>query len=345
MLSMCSQTYLNADADQQAKITLLRLPQTYPDSPERIELVETHMSWVFLTDRHAFKLKKPVQYDYLDFSTLAARKSSCEEEVRLNQRLAPGMYLGAVPLAVDRQGKVRIGGQGAILDWLVKMRRLPAERMLDYRIRHHLLQPAELRAAAEWLANFYRDCTAEEISGGEYRERYLTDVRANYKALVRPHCELPAAPAGRVRDTQIALLETAPELFDQRAVQGRIVEGHGDLRPEHVCLESPPVVFDRLEFNRSFRIVDAADELAGLSMECDLLDAPQVEGELFDAYGRITGDRPSPQLVMFYKAHRACVRARLAIWHLRNGERSTWPRWCAVARTYLEHAESYVGTL
>jgi aminoglycoside phosphotransferase family enzyme len=108
-------------------------------------------------------------------------------------------------------------------------------------------------------------------------------------------------------------------------------------------VESPPVIFDCLEFNRSFRIIDAADELAFLSMECERLGAPQVEQELFGVYRRITGDHPPPALVYFYKAHRACVRARLAIWHLRDLEKSVWPRWRAVAAEYLRLAESYGG--
>jgi len=146
-----------------------------------------------------------------------------------------------------------------------------------------------------------------------------------------------------VHDAQNEFLQRAPELFDRRAMEGRVVEGHGDLRPEHVSLESPPVIFDRLEFNRSFRIIDPADELAFLAMECERLGAPQVEQELFGVYHRITGDHPPLQLVHFYKAHRACVRARLAIWHLRDLEKSVWPRWRTVAGEYLRLAESYAG--
>ena len=329
--------------DQETKVALLRQPQTYPEKPARVDVVETHMSWVFLTPQHAFKLKKPVRYDYLDFSTLAARKKSCEEEMRLNQRLAPDVYRGVVALTMNARGEMQIEGQGEVVDWLVKMRRLPAERMLDYRIRHNLLEFAELHGLAEWLAYFYRECIPLKMSGEEYHRQYEDNIRINHEALADPAYGLSAALIESVHEAQKSFLQRAPELFSRRAAEGRIVEGHGDLRPEHVCLESPPVIFDCLEFNRSFRIIDAADELAFLSMECERLGAPQVEQELFGVYRRITGDHPPPALVYFYKAHRACVRARLAIWHLRDLEKSVWPRWRAAVEEYLRFAESYGG--
>jgi aminoglycoside phosphotransferase family enzyme len=126
---------------------------------------------------------------------------------------------------------------------------------------------------------------------------------------------------------------------------GRVVEGHGDLRPEHVCLLEPPVVFDRLEFNREFRLVDAADELASLAMECERLGAPIVGVELFEHYRDATGDRPPDGLRNFYAAYRACLRARLAILHTRELPASAWPRWQALATGYLRLARRHVAWL
>lgn len=329
--------------DQEAKVALLRQKQTYPEKPARIEVIETHMSWVFLTPRHAFKLKKPVRYDYLDYSTLAARKKNCEEEVRLNQRLAPGVYRGVVALTLDTRGAARIEGQGEVVDWLVKMRRLPAERMLDYLIRHQSLGPVETHAVAEVLAHFYRECAALKIGAGEYLSRYERNVHVNHDALANPLYGLPVALVEAVHAAQKKFLQCTPALLDRRTAEERIVEGHGDLRPEHVCLESPPVIFDRLEFNRAFRVVDAVEELAFLAMECERLGAPRIEEEFFAVYRRITGDYPPPQLVCFYKAYRACVRARLAIWHLHDAAENAWPRWRHVAEEYLLLAESYTG--
>lgn len=331
------------EPDQEARIAFLRQPQTYPEKPARIETIETHMSWVFLTPQHAYKLKKPVRYDYLDFSTVAARKRNCHEELRLNQRLAPGVYFDAIPLALDRHGQMRLGGEGKIIDWLVKMRRLPKERMLDSLIRQSILEPMETHAVAEVLARFYSESAALDLEGEEYRRLYEHKVRANHEELANPAYGLPAALVESVHRAQTDFLLHSPELLECRAADGRIIEGHGDLRPEHVCVESPPVIFDRLEFNRAFRLIDPVDELAFLAMECERLGAPQVEPELFGAYRRVTGDYPLPPLVYFYKAHRACLRARLAIWHLRDLGRHVWPRWRAMAEEYLRLADSYGG--
>jgi len=332
-----------AAPDLDAKVAWLRLPQNYPDRPARIDVIETHMSWVFLTSQYVFKLKKPVRYEYLDFSNLAARKKYCMEELRLNQALAPGVYLDVVPLARDAEGNLRVEGQGVVIDWLVKMRRLPAERMLDFLIERGTLQPAEVHAVAESLAHFYKRSEPIGMSGEEYRELYANKIRVNRAGLTDPVYELSADMINAVHDAQEKFLVRSAEFLSHRAADGRIVEGHGDLRPEHVCLESPPIIFDRLEFNRAFRIIDTADEIAYLAMECERLGAPQVEPELSGVYRRITGDHPPPVLVYFYKAHRACVRARLAIWHLRDLEKSAWPRWRAVAREYLRLAQDYCG--
>jgi aminoglycoside phosphotransferase family enzyme len=329
--------------DREARIAFLRQPQAYPEKPARVETIETHMSWVFLTPRHAFKLKKPVRYDYLDFSTVAARKMNCEEELRLNRRLAPEVYLDVVPLVLDSHGEMHLGGQGEIIDWLVMMRRLPAERMLDYLIRTRALEPMDTHAVAEVLARFYRESTSIGISGAEYHRLYEHKVRMNHGALSDPEYGLSAALVEAVHQAQRQFLVHTPELLEHRATDGRVIEGHGDLRPEHVCVESLPVIFDRLEFNRTFRLIDPADELAFLAMECDRLGAPQVEPELLGAYRRFTGDYPPPRLIWFYKAQRACLRARLAIWHLRDLAPNAWPHWRAVAEEYLRLAESYGG--
>lgn len=115
----------------EAKVEFLKRPDIYPDKPRQVEAVETYMSWVFLTDNYACKLKKPVRYEFLDFSTVDARHQDCDEEIRLNRRLARNVYIGAVPLTADAAGNMRLGEDRTAIDWLVKMRRLPVEKMLD----------------------------------------------------------------------------------------------------------------------------------------------------------------------------------------------------------------------
>ena len=335
----------NKQASTEDKVARLRQASCYPGCPQRIDAIETHMSWVFLTDEHAYKLKKPVRYDFLDFSTLEARRSDCNEELRLNRRLAPDVYLDVVPLTIDDTGMISVQGHGEIIDWLVKMRRLPAERMLDFTIKHKTLQEADVRDLAHLLASFYQHCPSIKFIAMQYRQEYGRQVSANLYALAEARHGFSETHLKGIHDALLEFLRCEAGLFDYRAEQGRIVEGHGDLRPEHVCLEPVPVIFDCLEFNYPFRIVDVVDELSFLAMECDLLGAPNVGLVLFEVYGGICDDHPPLRLINFYKSYRACLRAKLAIWHIRELDPSGWPPWHDRANNYLFMAEQYARQL
>jgi aminoglycoside phosphotransferase family enzyme len=300
------------------KVAFLKRPESYPEGPERVETVETHMSWVFLTDRFAYKLKKPVRYPFLDFSTLGARRRDCQEEVRLNRRLAGDVYVGIVALTADSDGNLQLGGDGETFDWLVEMRRLPARRMLDQVIGSRAVRKTDIRRVAKKLAEFYKGSRPVEIEPCEYRQRFQVDVAANLRELVTPEYRLSGATAKRVAAAQLELLGCEPELFAERVRDGRIIEAHGDLRAEHICLGPEPLIIDCLEFNRDFRILDPVDELAFLALDCERLGAPWIRDLLLEVYGRTTGDRPAQRLLHFYTSYRACLRAKIAIWHLRE---------------------------
>jgi aminoglycoside phosphotransferase family enzyme len=327
------------------KVALLKDPRTYPHKPTRIDTVETHMSWVFLTDTHAYKLKKPVRYDFLDFSTLGAREWNCREELRLNPPLAPDVYLAVVPLAIGPAGALRLEGEGAVVEWLVKMRRLPAEQMLDHVIRAHRLHEPDIERLAQVLMAFYRNAPPVAMTSSAYRKQFERMIELNRAVLSMPRYRLSANVVARTHDALSETLASDPDMFGRRVHDGRIVEGHGDLRPEHVCLEERPVVFDRLEFNREFRLLDAVDELCFLAMECERLGVPAVGRVLFNAYRAATGDDPPERLRCFYSAHRACVRARLAVLHTDELEPTAWDKWLGSARKYLNLAEGYCRAL
>lgn len=331
----------------EAKLGFLGRPDAYPEAPSRVDAVETHMSWVFLTDSHAYKLKKPVRYDYLDFSTVEARRLDCEAEVRLNRRLAAEVYLGVVPLVLDAAGRLSLGGAGETVDWLVRMRRLPADRMLDHLIRNGTVKQPEISELARRLARFYAALPAEPLAPAAYRQALAGRIEDNLRELGSPEFGLPRdLPAGLAR-FQLRFLQGHADVFDQRVQAGRIVEGHGDLRPEHVCLLAAPVVIDCLEFNREFRILDPADELAYLALECERLQAPHVARWLLEGYGEASGDAPPEALLHFYQSCRAVLRAKLALWHLRDDGRHLPGKWIATAKEYLElalrHADAAGG--
>lgn len=330
-------------SDLAAKVAALRDPASYADHPA-VEAIETHMSWVFLAGPCAYKLKKPVWREYLDFRTLAARRHFCEEEVRLNAALAPDTYLGVVALNRAPGGTLHLAGSGEAVEWLVQMRRLPRRRMLNEVLGERALSAELVADVAALLANFYRTGPAVETDGPVYRRRLAQRLDDNAAVLGDPAFGMGAV-AGPVDLRLRAFVDQFPRLLDLRAGGGHVIEGHGDLRPEHICLESPPLIFDRLEFNRDFRIADAADELAGLGMECERLGAAFAGDLLFQQYEAATGDRVAPALRDFYAAYRAGVRARLAILHTRDNERPLWPHWRQLAVDYLRLAAEHAARL
>jgi aminoglycoside phosphotransferase family enzyme len=326
-----------------AKVAFLRNPLSYPEATGRVDIVETHMSWVFLTDRNAWKLKKPVRHSYLDFSTVAARRFYCDEEVRLNGRLTQHVYLGTVPLTADARGRLRLGAGGTVVDWLVKMRRLPADRMLDRLIRTDSAQPADIRTVVGMLCRFYRECERVPMAPPDYRERFAGGIADNLRELRTREFALPIAMIEPACARQRSFLEQAATIFDGRAASGHIVEAHGDLRPEHICLEPQPQIIDCLEFSRDFRILDPADELAFLALECERLGAPWIRQVIFATYAELAGDSPPDALVHFYQSYRACMRAKIAIWHLKDPALADPSKWTAQAHDYLRLAAEHVA--
>jgi aminoglycoside phosphotransferase family enzyme len=336
-------TYRTFDHDTEAKLAFLAQPAAYSDRPRRVGCIETHMAWVFLTDRHAFKLKKPVRYEFLDFSTVEARRQDCAREIELNKRLAADVYLEMVPLSVSADGLLRLGGDGEIVDWLVKMRRLPRERMLDWQLEHGNPTSAELRPAALLLAEFYQNAQPLEVEPQTHLQDLENAIRENILALSLPMYELPIDVVRRVTDGQLEFLDKQAALVRGRVRDQHIIEGHGDLRPEHICLVKPPVIIDCLEFRREFRIVDPVDELAFLTVECCVLGQTWV-GELFlRIYSEVTDDHPAIRLFEFYKSQRALLRAKLAVWHLGDTEVRDAGKWLPRARHYLKLASEFLS--
>ncbi len=292
-------------------VQALARPEAYSNAPSRVEVKETHISWVFLADELVFKVKKPVRFDFLDFSTADARHRACLDEVRLNRRLAPGVYLNVVPVTETPGGGFRFGGEGATVDWAVRMRRLPDDRMLSSVIERGDVRPEQIDQLVETLARFSASLSPEPIAAHEYRERYFRLVWDNRRELLAVSHHLSENTIKFIHAIQLQTLFLRADLFDRRVAAGLIKEGHGDLRPEHVCFTDPPVVFDCIEFEKSLRQLDVADDLAFLIEECDYLDSGWIGDRLIERYEQSTGDAPN-ELWSFYKSYRACVRAKVA---------------------------------
>lgn len=323
------------------KVAFLRRPESYPGRPAAIEVIETHMSWVFLSEASVYKLKKPVRRAFLDFTTLESRRRNCEREVELNRRLARDVYLGIVPLTCPARGGFELGGEGTAVEWLVKMRRLPAHRMLDHAIRAGTVRREDLRKLTDCLARFYRRAERVATSVQAYRGRFLEGIEETRRELAEPHYGLPAPQVEHLAAAQTRFIVECGGMLDARALEDRIVDAHGDLRPEHVCLNAEPRIIDCLEFKRELRLLDPADELAFLAMECERLGAAALGGKILDQCLTAGGDRAPDALISFYKTYRACLRAKIAVWHIADHEIQGTEKWRERGLEYLALAEKH----
>lgn len=325
------------------KVRFLSDPASYPQPPDKIETKETHMSWVFIADDWVLKLKKPVSRSHLDFSTVEARKFFCEEEVRLNRRLAHETYRAVKPLYCDDAGELTFQQSAHVIDWLVEMRRLPADDMLDARIAANRVSPAEISAIVDRLARFYIGGSPEIADGGAYIRHLLGEHEINRALLTRPEFELSGVAA--LLDGVGVDLDEMRGVIESRIARGRIVEGHGDLRPEHVCLVTPPQIIDCLEFNRSMRIIDPYDEIGYLALECEVLGADWIRPLLLSALERELGDRPDDRLLALYGRFRALMRARLCLVHLLEHPVREPKKWRPLALAYLTQARRHPSVI
>jgi uncharacterized protein len=237
---------------------------------------------------------------------------------------------------MDRQGNLQLNGHGKTVDWLVHMRRLPSDRMLDSLVARDEVSKKDVLKLASMLANFYKKAAPVSVSSSRYRKRLAADLESARRDLTRPQCGLDRDLAESVIRWQLDFLDKNSDLLEARVREGRIIEAHGDLRPEHVCLEAQPVIIDCLEFNRSLRILDAVSELAFLALECERLGAPEIGEQLVTVYREQTGDWVPNALLEFYRAYHAAVRAKIAIWHLKDDDILDEAHWVAKAEQYLK---------
>lgn len=298
-----------------ALIDAMRRPEMYPNRPPSVELRQTHISCAFLAGEYVYKIKKPVHFSFIDAATLARRHHLCLEEVRLNRRLAPDVYLGVVPI-VSRGGHLMLdesGADGPVQEYAVKMRRLAEAAMLDRMVAAGGVSVSQVRAIATRLAAFH--------AAASDAKAWLYGSAAAVWRLVRGNLdELELDCAGMLCRDALAELErfvgAAVELrwslLNQRARGGRVREGHGDLRCEHVSLADNSVrIIDCVEFSEGLRYVDIASDLAFLAMDLDRLGACELSDELVAAYRETSGDAGLALLLPLYKLHRALVRAKV----------------------------------
>lgn len=325
-------------------IEALLRPECYSHPVESVELVETHISWVLLTGQYAYKIKKPVDLGFLDFSTLDKRQHFCEEELRLNRRLAPQIYLGVVPVAGTAY-QPRLGGAGETIEYAVKMRQFAQEMQLDRVLVRGDLRPAHIDSLAEALARFHGSIlvAGHGMPFGE-PAAVLAPMQENFEQ-IRPRVDASLHEAlSRLERWTQSRYQRLALLLAERKRTGFVRECHGDAHLANMALLGNEVVlFDCLEFNDNLRWIDVISELAFAAMDLDDRGREDLAWRLINRYLEHTGDYAGLRLLRFYQVYRALVRAKVAAIRLGQSdiEAHSRERSAQDLRSYLALAERY----
>ena len=328
-----------------ALVEVLLKPETYAHHPQKVELVQTQMSFLFLTGDYVYKVKKPVNLGYLDYTTLEKRRFFCQQEIELNRRLCPDAYLEVVPI-VNRRGQIYLGGEGEIIEYAVKMKQLPADRMMDKLLPQNLVTEEMVARVAEKLAAFHdKAVTSPEISAYGKPGAIKINTDENFAQTEKYiDISIPSNKYNKIKAYTDNFTKSNKSLFDKRVKDGKIKDCHGDLHAAHVCLANGICIYDCIEFNDRFRYGDVASEVAFLAMDLDRFRHADLSQAFVNAYVRFSRDKELPQLLNFYKCYRAYVRGKVSSFMLDDPYISAEEKTgvLAAARRYFELAESYI---
>ena len=324
-----------------ALLQFLLDPRSFGEGIDDVEVVESHMSLVFLAGDHAYKMKKPIAFDALDFRTLEKRRLNCEREVTLNRVLSPDIYQGLEPVTRGPDGRLHLGGPGQAVEWLVVMQRLDEDRLLDHAIAKGTVSRREVESLIDILCGLYAQPLDNPPSADEILSEWSTSMERTAKSLRRADFGLPQGRVGEVLSALAQFLDEHEDVVRTRIEAGWIRECHGDLRPQHVYLGPPVQLIDRLEYDARLRLRDPFEEIMDFAVECERMGAAWIMPMLVGGVSDCLGDRPDPRLIGFYGGMRASLRARFAIEHL-EGRRGSPEQWRARAIASLDLARNYV---
>jgi aminoglycoside phosphotransferase family enzyme/predicted kinase len=299
--------------DTRLHIDALLDPSQFDYPTKAVRLLETHISWIILTGQFAYKIKKPVNLGFLNFSTLALRKHYCEEELRLNRRLAPQIYLDLVPIT-GTCSQPRLAGEGVVIDYAVKMREFPQSGLLDRVVSEDGLSDSQVDALAEQIAEFHSRASPVQPEGAlSHAESVAMTVDENLNQLQPLLSPAEAGALESLRQWNHKSVSSNIKLFDERLRDGYVRECHGDLHLGNIALvDGKAVIFDCVEFSRDFRCIDQMSDVAFLTMDLDYHAKPALAWRFLDQYLQRTGDYRGLALLRYYQAYRAAVRSKVA---------------------------------
>jgi aminoglycoside phosphotransferase family enzyme/cytidylate kinase len=326
--------------DQREIIEFLSSPMAYGHDATPVERIETHSSMVFLTGNRAYKLKRAVKYDYLDFSTSSKRRECCEAEVALNRRTAPGLYLGVVPVTRERDGRLALSGSGARLDWLVSMTRFDQDALLDRLAKKHTLDLEVMPLVAAEIARFHATAERRYDQGGHDNIAWVIDgnesgFNEQGSGILEPERCLAVTALARV------FLEREAELLDLRRERGFVRVCHGDLHLRNIVLVAGrPTLFDGVEFNPQISCIDVLYDFAFLLMDLWRLRLRDHANSIFNEYLTRTNELGALSLLPLFLSCRSAVRAKTSATTAKlQSTTPQAPELVLTAREYLTMAE------
>nr|WP_218953728.1 bifunctional aminoglycoside phosphotransferase/ATP-binding protein [Pseudomonas sp. SbOxS1] len=325
-------------------IAALQNPALYPHPVDGFKVIETHISWVVLTGPFAYKVKKPMNFGFLDFTTLEARGHFCAEELRLNQRLTEDLYLEVLPITGSAEAP-QLGGEGPAIEYALKMRQFAQDGLLSTLQANGELTPAHIDQMAEQIARFHLDAPrvpAEHEAGTA--DSVMAPVRQNFEQ-IRPFLSDKAdlLQLDALQAWAESSFERLKPLFAQRKAEGFIRECHGDIHLGNATvIDGRVVIFDCIEFNEPFRFTDVYADTAFLAMDLEDRGLKCLARRFISQYLELTGDYQGLELLNFYKAYRALVRAKVTLFSM-PAEATAVQRATTLRqyRNYANLAESY----
>jgi aminoglycoside phosphotransferase family enzyme/predicted kinase len=291
----------------------LQNPALYPDPTTTVEVRETHISMVFLTEQYAYKIKKPVELGFLDFSTLDRRHFYCEQELTLNRRLSTDVYLEVIPLYRDQHHYTFVGNR-PVAEYVLKMRRLPEDCSLPALLQQGLVTAETVEALAQRLATFHQ---AHPLPGGSEQYGSPDQVRDDWEENFAQTTDsidhtITQQTYAHIRQAVTTFLTQHAAWFTERQHCGHVRDCHGDLRAEHIYFEPGHIqIIDCIEFNQRFRYIDVASEVAFLAIDLERLGAPELANHFVRAYAQFSEDASLYRLLDFYRCYRAYVRGKV----------------------------------
>jgi len=333
-----------------AQVEQIVAQKAFPDSANPPELISTHSSWVILTDRFAYKIKQPVHFSFMDFSTLERRRYFCQQELELNQRLAPDIYLDLQEVHDTEDGPQISGNTGNVMDYAVRMKRMESSKQMDILLDQHAVTPPQIVALAEQIVRFHRKIPAlTNVIDLDNWQQTFNDLNV-IKDIVRQE-EMPGTADLIDRGVQWSnrFLEQHGQRFIEREKEGWVVEGHGDLHAKNIFLTDPPVVFDCIEFSQELRQIDVLNEIAFFCMDMDALEQPDLGTIFLQAYLEQIPCMPKDEdrlLFDYFKLYRANVRLKVIGLQDRQAftEKDT-RQWKAQVTTYALLFQNYLTKL